>query len=142
MGVAAFAFLAVLVSAHRPGARRGGLAAIGSSLFGLGFFSVLTGCSFNLNEGIGPYIVDPARYSAYHCRDLINRSKVLVDREKELRNLMDKASEGGGGAVIGALSYRADYEKVLGEESLLRRTAVEKKCELTPPPLQSDQIIH
>jgi len=134
IGLSAFAFRGAPPSAHCPRVRC--VAAIGLSLF-----ATLTGCSFNLNEGIGPYIVDPARYSAYHCRDFINRSKTLADREKELRDLMDKASEGGGGAVIGALSYRADYEKVLGEERLLKRTAAEKKCELTPPPLQSDQII-
>jgi hypothetical protein len=56
----------------------------------------------------------------------------LIGQQNDLRNLMDKASEGGGGNVIGTLSYRADYEKVLGEEKLLRRTAAEKKCQLPP----------
>ena len=46
---------------------------------------------------------------------------------------MNRASEGGGGALIGNLTYRADYENALGEEKVLRRTAAEKKCELPPP---------
>ena len=54
---------------------------------------------------------------------------------------MDKASEGGGGSVIGALSYRPDYEKQLGDEKVLRRTAAEKKCALEPPAFESDQSI-
>ena len=40
---------------------------------------------------------------------------------------MDKASEGGGGTVIGNLAYRPDYELVVGEERVLRRRAGEKK---------------
>jgi hypothetical protein len=43
--------------------------------------------------------------------------------------------------VIGNLSYRAEYEDVLGEEKVLRRAAAEKNCDLNPPALQSDQTI-
>jgi hypothetical protein len=57
----------------------------------------------------------------------------LVGRQKELRELMAKASEGSGGAVIGNLSYRPEYENMLGEEKVLRRAAAEKNCELPPP---------
>jgi len=112
------------------------LAAIGSIIASA---TALTGCSFS--DGISPYISDPARFSAYHCKDLIERLKYLTAREKELRDLMDKASEGTGGAVIGALSYRADLEKVLGDQKVLRRTAAEKKCEVDPTIFQSDQTI-
>jgi hypothetical protein len=91
-------------------------------------FAALAGCS--MSDGVGSFIIDPGRYSAYHCKDLVARLKVLLDQEKDLRNLMDRASEGGGGTVIGALSYRADYEKAVGEEKVLRRTAAEKSCEL------------
>jgi hypothetical protein len=114
---------------------RGGPIALGLVLAA----AALAGCS--MSDGIGPYIVDPGRYSVYHCKDLVALLEELLAQEKELRNLMDKASEGGGGTVIGALSYRADYEKALGEEAALRRTAAEKKCELGPPTYQSDQTI-
>ncbi|HML08801.1 MAG TPA: hypothetical protein VK430_11840 [Xanthobacteraceae bacterium] len=91
----------------------------------------------------GQLFVDPARYDAYHCNDLAARWKVLLARENELRGLMDKAAEGGGGgAVIGALAYRADYEAVLSEEKLLQHRAVEKNCGILPSTLQSDQTIH
>ena len=42
-------------------------------------------------------IVDPGHYSVYHCDGLVARLKVLLDREQELSNLMERASEGGGG---------------------------------------------
>ena len=77
-------------------------------------------------------MIDPAHYSVYHCDGLAARLKVLLAREQDLSNLIDKASDSGGGVVIANLSYRADYENTLGEENLLRRTAAEKKCDLPP----------
>ena len=98
------------------------------------------GCA--LNEGPGQLAVDPGRYEFYHCGDLATRLTVLQARETELRTLMAKAGEGGSGALVGALAYRADYETVLSEEKLLQRTAAEKKCEVGPPPaFQSDQTV-
>ena len=98
----------------------------------------LAGCG--LSNGTGVLFVDPGRYDAYHCNELTARWKVLHDREKELRNLMDRASTGGGGALIGTLAYRSDYESVLTQEKLVQREAAEKKCELTTT-FQSDQSI-
>lgn len=98
----------------------------------------LAGCG--MSDGAGSLLIDPGRYSAYHCNDLAARWKILVAREKELHGLMDKANEGGGGAVIGSLAYRTDYESVLSEERLLQRTAAEKNCGFTPT-FQSDQTI-
>lgn len=100
---------------------------------------VLAGCG--MTEGTGSFLIDPGRYSAYHCNELATRWTVLVAREKELHGLMDKADEGGGGgAVIGSLAYRTDYDSVIGEERLLQRTAAEKNCGFKPE-FQSDQTI-
>ena len=95
--------------------------------------ALLSGCSSS-GGGVGTLIVDPGHYSVYHCDGLANRLKVVQAREQDLSNLMQRASEGGGGALIGNLSYRADYENMLGEEAVLRRVAAEKKCDLPPPP--------
>ncbi len=56
----------------------------------------LAGCA--LDEGPGQFGVDPGRYELYHCNDLAARMKKLQERENELRSLIGKASEGGGGA--------------------------------------------
>jgi len=98
----------------------------------------LAGCGGG--NGPGSWLVDPGRYEAYHCNDLVTRWKQLTDREKDLRALMDKASQSGTGAVVGAVAYRSDYEGVLTEEKLVQRQAAEKKCELTTT-FQSDQSI-
>jgi len=86
-------------------------------------------------------MIDPGRYNAFHCDDLAARWKILVAREKELRDLMDRADQGGGGgAIIGSLAYRTDYESVRSEEKLLQRTATEKNCSPASQ-FQSDQVI-
>jgi len=100
----------------------------------------LGGCGVS-EQGIGSLAVDPGRYALYHCNDLVERLRALTDREGELRNLMDKANEGPAGAVMGALSYRTEYETVLSDQKLVRRMAAEKKCQLGPPTYQSDQTI-
>jgi hypothetical protein len=95
------------------------------------------GCSTSVDS----YIIDPGHYSAYHCDELVDRLKELRKRQNDLRNLMEKASEGGGGTVIGGMSYRANYERAVGEERVLRRTAADKKCALEAPAFESDQVI-
>jgi hypothetical protein len=103
--------------------------------------AALAGCSVN-SDGIGALGVDPGFYSALHCKDLVGKWQQLTTKENELRALMDRASDGGGGTVIGALSYRTDFELVQSQKKLLVRTAAEKKCELPQPPTyQSDQTI-
>jgi hypothetical protein len=97
----------------------------------------LTGCGGN---GVGSWLVDPGRYDAYHCNDLVTRWKTLTDREMELRALMERASQSGTGAVVGAVTYRTEYETVLAEEKLVQRDANDKNCELTKT-FQSDQSI-
>jgi len=101
---------------------------------------MLAGCG--TAEDAGMLIVDPGHYSAYHCNDLATRWKQLLARENELHALIDKANESQGGAVVGALAYRTDYQSVLTEEKLVQRAAAEKKCEIGASIYQSDQTIH
>jgi hypothetical protein len=99
----------------------------------------LAGCGMESDPGA--WMVDPGRYDGYHCNDLVTAWKGLVAREKELRNLMDKASQGGGGGVIGNVAYRPEYESTLSQMKIVQRQAAEKKCELIAT-FQSDQGIH
>jgi hypothetical protein len=98
----------------------------------------LTGCG--MSDGAGALFVDPGRYTLYRCDDLAARRKVLVARETELRGLIEKASESPGGAVVGSLAYRSEYDSVLAEQKLLQRKAEEKNCGFVAPS-QSDQVL-
>lgn len=97
--------------------------------------AALAGCG-----GVGSLMVDPALYSGYRCNDLSSNWKSLLDREKKLRDLINKARDGGGGTVIGAVVYRSDYETVLAQERVLKQTAAEKNCQLVPG-YRSDETI-
>jgi hypothetical protein len=107
--------------------------------------SVLTGCTSN--DG-GELLIDPGRYAVYKCDDLAARWKIVSARERELHGLMDRAGQSNGGAVVGSLAYRADYDAVVSDERLLQRTAAEKNCgftfqsgQLQSTQFQSDQTI-
>jgi len=115
------------------------LAGLSSVLWSCAVVGVaLAGCG--LSNGPGSLIVDPGPFKAYHCNDLLARWNVLLNREKDLRNLMSKASEGGGGTVIGTLAYGTDYRAVLTEKKIVQQEAAEKNCELVHT-FQSDQTI-
>jgi hypothetical protein len=120
--------------ATRAGARLAVL--IRAALIGAFAAAPLAGCS----GGVGSLLTDPARDDAMHCNDLIRERASLISRERELRQLIDKASEGGGGTVIAAVAYRSDYETVLAQERILNRRAGELNCQLTPA-YSSDQGI-
>lgn len=75
-----------------------------------------------------------------HCKDLIAQWNTLSAREEELRALQDKASDGTVGTVIGAITYRPDYESVMSQKKLVQRAANAQNCALTPT-YQSDQTI-
>jgi hypothetical protein len=99
---------------------------------GLAVAGLLSGCS--TSDVLSTVNIDPAHYSVYHCDGMVPRLKALQRREQELSDLMARASEGGGGVLIGNLTYRADYENTVAEEKVLRRAAAEKNCDLNPPP--------
>jgi hypothetical protein len=99
----------------------------------------LAGCA--VGDGPGQFGLNPGRYEFYHCNDLVKHRKDLQEEENKLRSLMTKAREGGGGTVIGELSYRTNYEMVLSEQKMLMRTAAEKKCEVAPHAFESDQAV-
>ena len=100
--------------------------------------SALAGCT--TSDTLDSMLVDPSRYEGYNCKDLGNQLQALNKREKNLRNLIDRADESTAGVVIGAFAYRTDYETVIADKKLLQRTMVEKKCQLAPS-LTSDQVI-
>ena len=97
-----------------------------------------SGCG--LSNGPAQLIVDPDLYNAYHCNDLVNEWNNLNNREKALSTNMSRASLGGGGTVIGTLSYGTDYQTVLTLKKMVQQKAAEKNCEITHN-FQSDQTI-
>jgi hypothetical protein len=125
---------------------------VSASVFGTFIAILLAGCSTS-----GSLLVDPGHYSVYHCDAMPGQLAGIQQRQHDLSNLMARASEGGGGTLIGTMAYRTDYQSAIDEEKVLRRVAAGKNCNLPPPAptapippaapavptvLQSDQAIH
>lgn len=92
-------------------------------LLGLG----LCGCA---SEQLSSAIVKPGKYSIYNCEQMAVAGRTHVARERELRELIDKAGQGPGGEVAIALAYRNEYLSVQGELRELEAAAVEKNCKM------------
>ncbi len=74
--------------------------------------------------------VAPGKYAIYNCTELANQGRVAAARERELKELMAKASAGAGGGVVNVLAYRNEYLANQGQLKQLEQTAVEKKCDM------------
>ena len=87
-----------------------------SVAFGAFIPLLLAGCSTS-----GTRMIDPGHYSVYHCDAMPARLAAIQERQRELSNLMARASEDGRAeSLIGTMSYRGDYE---------RRSAKKRCCD-------------
>jgi hypothetical protein len=82
----------------------------------------------------------PGKYRLYNCDDLTRRGIEIVKREKELRDLIEKAKQGPGGEIAVALAYQSEYNLALGDLQELENTGVQKKCVLKHRSV-SDQVV-
>jgi hypothetical protein len=71
---------------------------------------------------------DPGEYSFYNCEQLANQRTGWKAREQELKLLMDKASQGTGGAVVNAIAYQGDYVAATERLKVIEMTARNKNC--------------
>jgi hypothetical protein len=99
--------------------------------FGMGLVLVLglAGCasSGGITDG-GDALVSPNKYAMYTCLDLSDRTKAVRARQIELEQVMDRASQGAGGALVSAIAYRTEYAQTRGELRLLAKAEEEQQC--------------
>jgi hypothetical protein len=88
----------------------------------------LAGCS---GLGDNPFTVfaDPGKYEYYSCDQINKQRKEVTTREQELRELMNKAGQETGGAVVNVLAYKADHVAASEELRVLESAARSKNCE-------------
>jgi hypothetical protein len=92
--------------------------------------ALLTGCA----SSDGPYFfADAGKYQFHNCEQLAAVSKQKHDRQRELKELIDKAEQATGGQIVSALAYRSDYVAVNEELQVIDSTAREKNCAASPP---------
>jgi hypothetical protein len=74
---------------------------------------------------------DPGKYDYNTCEQIAGQKKHWTGREQELRQLMDKAEQSTGGAVVSVLAYKADHVAALEELKVLEAAGRSKNCD--PP---------
>jgi hypothetical protein len=92
--------------------------------------ALLSGCA----SSEGPYLfADAGKYHFHNCEQLATVSKQKHDRQRELKELIDKAEQAAGGQIVSALAYRTDYAAVNEELQVIDSTLREKDCAASPP---------
>jgi len=92
--------------------------------------ALLTGCA----SSDGPYVfADAGKYQFHNCEQLATASKQKHERQRELKELIDKAEQAVGGQIVSVLAYRSDYMAVNEEVQVIDSTVREKNCAASPP---------
>jgi hypothetical protein len=92
--------------------------------------ALVTGCA----SSDGPYMfADPGKYQYHSCEQLVVASKQKHDRQRELKELIDKAEQAAGGQIVSVLAYRSDYVAVNEELQVIDSAVREKNCAASPP---------
>src|SRR5882762_9666925 len=92
--------------------------------------ALVTGCA----ASDGPYFfADEGKYRYHSCEQLVVVSKQKHDRQRELKELIDKAEQAAGGQIVSVLAYRSDYVAVNEEVQVIDSTLRDKNCAASPP---------
>jgi hypothetical protein len=103
------------------------------ALLGASLCAGLGGCADVGDSFASGAFVDPAKYSAYDCKQLETERKYLGTRTAELQGLIAKANTGVGGSVVGELAYRNDYISVRAQAKLAEEMWQRNKCAAGSP---------
>lgn len=89
--------------------------------------AALTGCASG--SGDGPFVfADAGKYQFHNCEQLAAAAKAQSGRERELKELIDKAEQGAGGQIVSVIAYRSDYVAVNEDLRVIEMTARSKDC--------------
>src|SRR5262249_34684916 len=101
---------------------------------------LLSACSSLGDNNPFTVFADPGKYEYYSCEQIAGQRKAWVLKEQELRQLMNRADQGTGGAVVNALAYKSDYVAASEELKVLDATARSKNCD-TPENWRSNSSV-
>jgi hypothetical protein len=98
----------------------------------------MTGCA---SGGDGVFVfADVGKYQYHNCEQLTAAGKAQSERQRKLKELIDKAEQGAGGQIVSLIAYRADYVAIGEDLRVIDTTARSKNC-LTSSSRQSSSAI-
>jgi hypothetical protein len=95
----------------------------------------LGACSATGDSGLLVF-ADPGKYQYYNCKQIEGARASVAARHKELGELIGRAEQETGGALVGAIAYRSDYAASGQDLKVIDATAREKNCPLPAAPQQ------
>ena len=88
----------------------------------------LAGCAGGTGDQLGRSLVAPGGYDFYDCAQLAVQEKNLVNRDKELSRLIQRAHEGAAGGFVSAIAYDSEYASNAASLRQVRLAQVDKNC--------------
>ncbi|MEA2873171.1 MAG: hypothetical protein QOH67_3147 [Hyphomicrobiales bacterium] len=82
---------------------------------------------------MGYAVVMQDKFDFMTCPEIVGHRAGLVNREKQLVDLIEKAETGVGGFVIGALAYRSELGTVRTQLTVANRAVQAKGCDAKKP---------
>jgi len=100
------------------------------ALWPVALCALVTGCA----TSEGPYFfADEGKYRFHSCEQLATVSKQKHERQRDLKELIDKAEQAAGGQIVSVLAYRSEYVAVNEEVQVIDSTVRDKNCPASPP---------
>jgi hypothetical protein len=96
-------------------------------------------CSTSSNVDVMLF-ADPGKYEYHTCEQILAAGNAVSGRELKLRELIQKAEQSAGGALVSTLAYRGEHRTVVEELGVIDTVSRRKKC-LTPPTWRSSTAI-
>ncbi|HEV3371205.1 MAG TPA: hypothetical protein VG145_01570 [Xanthobacteraceae bacterium] len=90
--------------------------------------ALLAACSTGSDTSFSIF-ADPGKYQYYTCAQIAGEQKNWMQRQRDLKVLIDKADQSPGGAAVGFIAYKADYVAATEELEQIHSAARSKKCE-------------
>ncbi len=91
--------------------------------------SVLLSACASSEDSVSSFLVAPGGYVLYNCDDIARTAKGVAERQRELEQLMAKASTDPAGRIIADTTYGSEYVTTRGQLNNLRAAAAEKNCD-------------
>jgi hypothetical protein len=90
--------------------------------------AMTTGCASTIDDDIISPYSEPGRYDFLDCATISKTLAKVSYTEKQLAQLMTRASEAADGAFVNAIVYQDRYNTARAEIRALRKAGEAKKC--------------
>ncbi len=98
----------------------------------IAFAGTVSACTaLSDNDALSVYAA-PGKYDFLDCQSITTRLAGATAREAQLKDLIGRANEAAGGAIVSAMVYQDDYNTVRADIRALRKAADDKKCSAQP----------